>query len=63
MDVKGVSIANTQNQLLPTYNQLDALLVLRGFACLMVVILHSSPPRNAIFLQNYDLSWLLLAML
>ncbi|MEH2035600.1 acyltransferase family protein [Nostoc sp.] len=39
-------------------NQLDALLALRGFACLMVVICHCSPPRNAIFYKGYDLSWL-----
>ncbi|MEH2025125.1 acyltransferase family protein [Nostoc sp.] len=39
-------------------NHLDALLVLRGFACLMVVIPHCSPPRNAIFYKGYDLSWL-----
>lgn len=42
-----------------TSNRLDALLSLRGFACLMVVIAHCDPPRSAIFYQNYDLSWLL----
>ncbi len=40
------------------FNRLDALLALRAFACLMVVIPHCSPPRNAIFYKGYDLSWL-----
>ncbi|AFZ24437.1 putative acyltransferase [Cylindrospermum stagnale PCC 7417] len=40
-------------------NHLDALLALRGFACLMVVILHSNPPRNSIVYRGYDLSWLI----
>lgn len=39
-------------------NCLDALLFLRGFACLMVLIIHCNPPRNAIFYKGYDLSWL-----
>ncbi|BDI15031.1 hypothetical protein ANSO36C_08330 [Nostoc cf. commune SO-36] len=43
---------------IPLKNRLDALLVLRGFACLMVVVLHCNPPRNAIFYKGYDLSWL-----
>lgn len=41
-----------------TSNKPDALLILRGFACLMVVIIHCSPPRNSIIYQNYDISWL-----
>ncbi|MBD2388000.1 acyltransferase family protein [Cylindrospermum sp. FACHB-282] len=40
-------------------NRLDALLALRAFACLMVVILHSNPPRNSIIYRGYDLSWLI----
>ncbi len=40
-------------------NHLDVLLALRGFACLMVVIIHCAPPRNALIYQKYDLSWLL----
>ncbi|BAZ30930.1 O-acetyltransferase OatA [Cylindrospermum sp. NIES-4074] len=40
-------------------NTLDALLALRGFACLMVVIHHCNPPRNSIVYQGYDLSWLI----
>jgi len=40
-------------------NRLDALLALRGFACLMVVIHHCSPPRNSIIFKGYDLSWLI----
>jgi peptidoglycan/LPS O-acetylase OafA/YrhL len=39
-------------------NHLDALLALRGFACLMVVIIHCNPPRNSIIYKGYDLSWL-----
>lgn len=39
-------------------NRLDALLALRGFACLMVVIIHCAPPRNSIIYKSYDLSWL-----
>jgi peptidoglycan/LPS O-acetylase OafA/YrhL len=40
-------------------NQLDALLVLRGFACLMVVIRHCAPPRKSIIFNGYDFSWLM----
>lgn len=40
------------------YNRLDPLLALRGFACLMVVVMHCAPPRNAITLRGFDLSWL-----
>ena len=40
-------------------NQVDALLVLRAFACLMVVILHCSPPRDSIVYQGMDVSWLI----
>lgn len=39
-------------------NRLDALVTLRGFACLMVLIAHCSAPREALFLGNLDLSWL-----
>lgn len=39
-------------------NFIDALLVLRAFACLMVVVLHSGPPRNSILFHGIDLSWL-----
>ncbi|MDF5731457.1 MAG: acyltransferase [Rhizonema sp. PD38] len=42
----------------PTKNHLDALLTLRGLACLMVVNIHCNPPRNALFYQSYNLSWL-----
>ncbi len=42
----------------PTKNHLDGLLALRGFACLMVVNIHCNPPRNALFYQSYNLSWL-----
>lgn len=38
-------------------NHLDALLALRGFACILVVIHHCNAPRNSIIYQGYDLSW------
>ncbi|TBR59342.1 acyltransferase [Westiellopsis prolifica IICB1] len=40
-------------------NRLDILLALRGFACLMVVIIHCAPPRKALIYHNYDFSWLI----
>ncbi|MGF1674023.1 MAG: acyltransferase family protein [Rivularia sp. (in: cyanobacteria)] len=41
------------------YNRLDALLALRGFACLMVVIIHCAPPRKSIIYKGFDVSWLM----
>lgn len=38
------------------FNHLDPLLVLRGFACLMIVISHCNPPRKVIFFKGYDLT-------
>ncbi|BAZ38640.1 O-acetyltransferase OatA [Calothrix sp. NIES-4101] len=40
-------------------NDLDALLALRGFACLMVVIHHCERPRNSITYSGYDFSWVI----
>jgi len=40
------------------HNRLDALLALRGLACLMVVTIHCDPPRNSIIYHGFDLSWL-----
>ncbi len=40
-------------------NRLDALLALRGFACLMVVTIHCAPPRKSIIYNDIDLSWLM----
>ncbi len=40
-------------------NRLDALLALRGFACLMVVVIHCAPPRESIIYKGFDLSWLM----
>ncbi|QXE21500.1 putative acyltransferase domain protein [Richelia sinica FACHB-800] len=40
-------------------NRVDALLALRSFACLIVVISHCNPPRNGIIYKQYDLSWLI----
>jgi peptidoglycan/LPS O-acetylase OafA/YrhL len=44
---------------LPKPNSVDALLLLRAFACLMVIIYHCGPPRNSIQFQGVDLSWLM----
>lgn len=46
-------------QVIQNQNRLDVLLALRGFACLMVVIIHCAPPRNALIYQNYDFTWIL----
>ncbi|BAU04145.1 acyltransferase family protein [Fischerella sp. NIES-3754] len=46
-------------QIIQNQNRLDVLLALRGFACLMVVIIHCAPPRNALIYQKYDFSWIL----
>jgi peptidoglycan/LPS O-acetylase OafA/YrhL len=43
----------------PNSNSVDALLVLRAIACLMVVITHVAPPRNVIYIKQIDFSWLL----
>jgi peptidoglycan/LPS O-acetylase OafA/YrhL len=43
----------------PNVNTVDALLVLRAIACLMVVITHAFPPRNVIYIKQIDFSWLL----
>jgi peptidoglycan/LPS O-acetylase OafA/YrhL len=40
-------------------NAVDALLVLRAIACLMVVSIHVAPPRNVIYIGQMDFSWLL----
>ncbi len=39
-------------------NRVDALLALRAFACLMVVVIHCTPPRDTIQLYHTDFSWL-----
>ncbi|MEM9926657.1 MAG: acyltransferase [Cyanobacteria bacterium P01_D01_bin.50] len=40
-------------------NRLDTLLALRGFGCLMVVVIHCAPPRKSIIDSGLDLSWLM----
>ena len=55
---KPLSYSISQNKLIE-YNRLDALLALRGLACLMVVNLHCNPPRNSIIYHGFDLSWLI----
>jgi peptidoglycan/LPS O-acetylase OafA/YrhL len=42
----------------PSTNSLDALLALRGIACIMVVIYHAVPVRKAIIYGDIDLSWI-----
>ncbi len=51
------SESSASQPLLPA-NRVDALLILRAFACLMVVIIHCAPPRKAVLYQTIDLSWL-----
>lgn len=41
-------------------NQIDPLLVLRGFACLVVVLFHCSVPRALIVYKEYNFTWLFL---
>jgi peptidoglycan/LPS O-acetylase OafA/YrhL len=43
-----------------TFNHVDALLALRGIACLIVVLFHCSIPQQSITYQKYDFSWILL---
>lgn len=57
MKVENISFTNQPT--IETYNKPDALLILRGIACLMVVVIHCSPTRNAIIYQNHDISWLI----
>ena len=40
-------------------NRVDALLVLRAFACFMVAVMHCAAPRNSIVYQGMNLSWLI----
>lgn len=49
-----------QSQHLPkNSNRLDALLALRGFACLMVIARHCGIARGSIIYKGYDLTWIL----
>jgi peptidoglycan/LPS O-acetylase OafA/YrhL len=52
-----LEVASESTQL--NSNSVDALLVLRAIACLMVVITHVAPPRNVIYIKQMDFSWLL----
>lgn len=52
-----ITYSDLQNKLFQ-HNHLDALLALRGLACLMVVVIHCSPPRTSIIYKSFDLSWL-----
>lgn len=55
-------LINPQSPNLPANgNRLDALLALRGFACLMVVICHCDVPRGSIIYKSYDLTWILVS--
>ena len=42
-------------------NRLDALLALRGFACLMVIVCHCAITRGSITYKGYDLTWILVS--
>jgi peptidoglycan/LPS O-acetylase OafA/YrhL len=52
------SSENIKQEITEAPNRLDALLALRGLACLMVVVFHSGPVRKAVVYRNIDLSWL-----
>ncbi|MGB3535416.1 MAG: acyltransferase [Microcoleaceae cyanobacterium] len=43
-----------------TTNQADPLLILRGLACLVVVLFHCTVPRALIVYEDYNFTWLLL---
>ena len=49
------------NQPTPTPPTVDALLALRGAACLVVIVAHCNAPRESLIVGNYDLSWLFFA--
>ncbi|MBE9041377.1 acyltransferase, partial [Oscillatoriales cyanobacterium LEGE 11467] len=49
------------NQPTQTPPTVDALLALRGVACLVVIVAHCNAPRESLIYGNYDLSWLLFA--
>jgi peptidoglycan/LPS O-acetylase OafA/YrhL len=55
-------VKHPQSQrLLGNTNRVDALLALRGFACLMVVICHCDVTRASIIYKGKDLTWLLVS--
>jgi peptidoglycan/LPS O-acetylase OafA/YrhL len=56
--MQGHPSENVKQEITEAPNRLDALLALRGFACLMVVVFHSGPVRKAVVYRNIDLSWL-----
>ncbi|MGB3404339.1 MAG: acyltransferase [Microcoleaceae cyanobacterium] len=43
-----------------TTNQVDPLLILRGLACLVVVLFHCGVPRSLIVYKDYNFTWLFL---
>ncbi len=44
----------------PLTNQIDPLLVVRGLACLVVILFHCAVPRSLIVYKDYNFTWLLL---
>lgn len=53
-----MEIVNTPPKIV---NKVDALLTLRGLACLAVVMFHCIIPRKTLIYQNYDFTWLFLS--
>ena len=49
------------NQPTSTPPTVDALLALRGAACLVVIVAHCNAPRESLIVGHYDLSWLFFA--
>lgn len=43
------------------YHSLDKFLILRGVLCVMIIIYHSLPPRQFLYLGGYDLTWIYFA--
>lgn len=53
-------LIDSQKQFLKhTLNRVDSLLVLRGLACLVVVLHHCDLPRRSLIYKGYDLTWII----
>jgi len=53
-------ISSNDTSITTKKNQVDPLIVLRGLACLVVVLFHCSVPRSLIVYKEYNFSWLFL---
>ena len=57
ISVNSTTVSSTTSS---TTNHVDSLLVLRGLACLVVVLFHCTVPRALIVYKDYNFTWLLL---